>query len=46
MDPRDVDRQVRQMVDFIKLEAREKANEIRMKVRCVIILAWGASGLS
>lgn len=24
--------QIRQMADFIKLEAREKANEIRMKV--------------
>jgi len=29
----DVDRQIRQMADFINLEAKEKANEIRMKVR-------------
>jgi hypothetical protein len=29
---KDVQRQVRQMVDFIKLEAREKANELRTKV--------------
>jgi hypothetical protein len=27
-----VDRQIRQMVDFIKLEAKEKATEIRLKV--------------
>jgi hypothetical protein len=29
----EVDRQIRQMADFINLEAKEKANEIRMKVR-------------
>jgi hypothetical protein len=29
----DVDRQIRQMADFIRLEAKEKATEIRMKVR-------------
>jgi hypothetical protein len=29
----DVDRQIRQMADFIELEAKEKAAEIRAKVR-------------
>ncbi len=27
-------RQIKQMIDFIKLEAKEKAHEIRTKVRC------------
>lgn len=33
MDPRDVEKQVRQMANFIRLEAQEKANEIRMKAQ-------------
>lgn len=31
MDARRAGRQIRQLVDFIKLEAREKATEIRLK---------------
>ena len=32
----DVDRQIRQMADFIELEAKEKASEIRAKVSFII----------
>lgn len=33
MNASDADRQIKQMVNFILQEAREKANEIRIKVR-------------
>ena len=34
MSDREADNQIRQMVNFIKQEAVEKANEIEVKVRC------------
>lgn len=38
MNPTDADRQIKQMVNFILQEAQEKANEIRIKVRILVIL--------
>ena len=35
MNASDADRQIKQMVNFILQEAREKANEIRIKVKSV-----------
>jgi hypothetical protein len=32
MDSKAADRQIAQMIDFIKLDATEKANELRVKV--------------
>ena len=37
---KDASRQIRQMVDFIKIEAKEKAHEIRTKVRSHTACGW------
>jgi len=40
LDQTEVDRQIQQMVAFIEQEAKEKADEISVKVRLPFLLPW------